>query len=559
MSDKTPLRVVLCWHMHQPNYRDPVTHRYQAPWTYLHAIKDYVDMAAHLEAVPEARAVVNFSPTLLAQLGDYRRQCEALLAGAGADDPLLEALAQPVIAGDREARAMLIRACLRVNRGTVIERFAPFAELATGAQWLLDRPHLLMYMNDQFLVDLLVWYHLGWLGETVRRGDERARRLIAHGRNFSLADRLELLRLIAELIQGVIPRYRALAERGQIELSVTPYSHPIVPLLLDFRSAREAWPDCVLPASDRYPGGCERVDWQLAEARRAFEGYFGRPPAGCWPSEGGVSMAAVRHMGRHGFGWVASGQAVLHNSLGSEHDAPDAYHRPYRLNDGGPVCFFRDDGLSDAIGFVYQSWHADDAVSNLIHHLETIADDGATGDGRVVSIILDGENAWEHYPENGYHFLSALYRRLSAHPRLRLTTFSDCLADDEVRCRPLSTMVAGSWVYGTFSTWIGDSEKNRAWEMLVDAKRVYDDAVEALDEDARQRAQSQLAVCEASDWFWWLGDDNPEAVVSQFERLFRLQLAGLYRLLGHQPPAYLSEAFTHGTGHGAVATMRRAQ
>jgi alpha-amylase/alpha-mannosidase (GH57 family) len=224
-------------------------------------------------------------------------------------------------------------------------------------------------------------------------------------------------------------------------------------------------------------------------------------------------------------------------------------HRAHRLENKGPACFFRDDGLSDLIGFTYSSWHADDAANNLITHLETIAN-GYDGDNnRVVSIILDGENAWEYYPENGYHFLTALYKKLSEHPRLNLTTFSDCL-ENMTNVHALPSMVAGSWVHGTFSTWIGNVDKNRGWDLLCEAKHAFDSVVASgkLPPEHLEIAYRQLAVCEGSDWFWWFGDYNPAESVSNFEHLFRLHLSSLYQLIGKEAPESLTQVISHGSG-----------
>ena len=185
----------------------------------------------------------------------------------------------------------------------------------------------------------------------------------------------------------------------------------------------------------------------------------------------------------------------------------------------------------------------------LVKHLENIADQCASEPDCVVSVILDGENAWEYYPDNGYHFLTALYTRLSRHPRLELTTFSDCLRN-AVPLQQLPELVAGSWVYGTFSTWIGSTDKNRGWDMLGEAKRVYDKVMSSgrLSEQVKQMASRQLAVCEGSDWCWWFGDENPAVSVSDFERLFRLHLANLYQMIGEEPPENLSHVISHGGG-----------
>lgn len=564
MSASSKLKVVLCWHMHQPQYRDLLSGQYSLPWTYLHAIKDYADMAAHLEAVPAARAVVNFAPLLLEQLDDYVRQIDAYLAGGTAlRDPLLTALVQLPPVGAAEARRRLILECLRVNEERVIQRFPAFARLAALAREALDQPAIFEYLGDAFFSDLVTSYHLAWLGETVRRERPRVRALQDQAARYSANDRHELLALIGELLRGIVPRYQRLAKHGQVELSVTPYAHPIMPLLLDFQSTYDAMPDAKLPLRHSYPGGAERVRWHVREGITTFERHFGFKPSGCWPSEGSISDATLKILDEAGFAWAASGETVLTNSLLKSGHAAHAMkaawlYRPYQVDGGHSACFFRDDSLSDLIGFTYAKWHADDAVANLIQHLQNIADNCREHPDRIVSIILDGENAWEYYPENGYYFLSALYQRLAAHPRISLTTYSDYLK--EFSAHPVKTIAAGSWVYGTFSTWIGDAEKNRAWDMLGEAKQVFDQVASQLGAEQRAAATRQLAVCEGSDWFWWFGDYNPESAVSDFERLYRLHLSNLYRLLQLEPPEYLSRPFTQGAGtpvHGG--TMRPGQ
>jgi alpha-amylase/alpha-mannosidase (GH57 family) len=281
---------------------------------------------------------------------------------------------------------------------------------------------------------------------------------------------------------------------------------------------------------------------------QTFKRFFGFKPRGCWPSEGSISEKTLHILGEFGFDWTASGGSVLQNSFNlPENVKSSEIHHPFKLKNTEIACFFRDDGLSDLIGFEYSKWHSDDAVSNLIQHLENIAVH-EPGD-KVVSIIMDGENAWEHFPDNGYHFLNALYQRLASHPRIELTTFSECL-DNKVEIKPLAKLVAGSWVYGSFSTWIGDADKNRGWDMLGDVKEVFDKVIAAgeLTDKQVQQAELQLAVCEGSDWFWWFGDYNPGEAVSNFEKQFRLNLANLYRLLGEEPPAYLAMSFTQGSG-----------
>jgi alpha-amylase/alpha-mannosidase (GH57 family) len=558
------LPVILLWHMHQPQYRDALTGQYTLPWTYLHAIKDYTDMAAHLESNPAARAVVNFTPLLIEQLEEIaRRIAEHLKAGTPLPDPVLALLGPEAVPSAPAERLALLRACLRGHRQHMIERFGPYLELATIAETLgtLER---IAYASDQFIQDLAVWHHLAWLGETVRRSDPLVARLTARGREFTPGQRRDLLTLIGELVAQVVPRYRALAAGGRIELSVTPYGHPITPLLLDFESARDAVPGMPLPKHAAYAGGAARARWHIEEAVRVHTRAFGSPPAGCWPAEGAISAATLELLGATGgFRWAASSSAVLRGSLAlTDPQAaadPLAYNRPYRLAGTGLSCFFRDDSLSDLIGFTYATWHGDDAAHNLVNELSALAQRYDGSSNHALLIALDGENAWEHYPFNGYYFLRALYALLADHPRFELTTLSECLARG-IQPAPLPRVLAGSWVHGTLATWMGDAAKNRAWDLLCDAKEAYDRVMLNMSDPA-QRAQCgrQLALCESSDWFWWFGDYNPAEAVMQFDRLYRRQLVTLYRRLNLAPPGELALPISAGGGmaeHGGV--MRRA-
>ncbi len=584
-SVEDKLKVVICWHMHQPEYRDLRKNEFQLPWTYLHVIKDYIDMVEHLENVKGARAVVNFTPTLLEQIEDYKHQVNDFLQhNTPLRDPMLAHLTCSKLPSSPPLRLQIIQDCLKANRERLIDRFPAYQKLANMSEWFVNNQDTIFYLEDQYLFDLLTWYHLAWMGETVRRNDPRIKRLIYKENDYTLNDRYLLLEVIGDILNTIIDRYRRLAQSGQIELSVTPYAHPIVPLLLDLNSAREAMPDVALPEHPEYPGGRERVHWHIKKGLDIFKNHFGFKPVGCWPSEGAVSNETLEVLSEYGFKWVATGGSVLNNSLSQAGMIDDVYnnigvHRGYTVQprkddnaedvaaDNGAEkeglinCFFRDDGLSDLIGFTYSKWHADDAVNNLIEHMETILHNRENQSGRVVSIILDGENAWEYYPENGYYFLTALYQRLAEHPRFDLTTFAECV-NSHSETTMLPSLVAGSWVYGSFSTWIGDQAKNRGWDMLIEAKQCFDEVVAKgeLDHGQLARAEQQLAVCEGSDWFWWFGDYNPADSVSSFESLFRLNLSILYQYLGVLPPSYLTQVFTYGSGMPAAGgTMRPGQ
>ncbi len=564
------LNVVLCWHMHQPYYREGLKGAYHLPWVYLHGIKDYSDMAAHLERHPAMHAVVNFAPVLLEQLDDYAQQLDLLLKhGKPAQDHMLNLLSGiERIPSDAASRQRIIQDCQRCHAPRMIHPYPAFHRLlrmtAAAEAGSADLKWHVGYLSEQYFLDLLTWYHLAWLGNSLRQLP-LVQRLMAQENGYSSADRHELLHLMQHCMAGLIPRYRKLAERGQIELSMTPYGHPIVPLLNDFANLRDALPDVPVPEAPAYPGGAARARWHLQHGLEVFERYFGRKPAGVWLSEGGVSEDALAQLDEMGVAWTASGEGVWRNSC-AKSDCPEtellskhALFSPARIDAFRARVFFRDDGLSDLIGFKYSDWHADDAVADFVQHLENIASFfGKDADQHVVSVILDGENAWEYYPDNGHHFLDALYATLSAHPTLRVSTFAEQAAN--APAKPMKRLAAGSWVYGSFSTWIGSADKNRGWDYLVAAKQTYDSVIAAgkLNADQQALATRQLAVCEGSDWFWWFGDYNPSASVSDFEQLYRTQLRELYRLLGVAPPALLDVPLSSGGGWVENAgTMRR--
>ncbi|MDI6747893.1 MAG: glycoside hydrolase family 57 protein [Rhodocyclaceae bacterium] len=621
-----PLDLVFLWHMHQPDYRDHSQHgggTFVMPWTYLHALKDYTDMAAHLERHPTIRAVVNFVPVLLDQIDDYIGQ----FASGEFRDPLLRLLATDDLdALSAVERKFLLETCFRCNHATMLAPFPRYRRLHELYESLTrEGEAALAYLSGAYLADLVTWYHLVWTGETERRRAPLLADLMAKGEAYSLADRQALLTYIGKTLAELVPRYRALQARGQIELSATPACHPLAPLLLDFQSARESQPEAPLPLATLYPGGRERVRKHIAAAQESHARRFGAPPAGLWPAEGALSTAFVQLLAAAGCRWAASGENVLQHSLGTP--PPHAAHHPWQLAETpGLTLFFRDDRLSDLIGFEYSKWHGRDAAAHFLAQLKAIATAAPAGQVPLVSVILDGENAWEYYPYNGYYFFDDLYELLEAHPEIRTRTFAAAV-DDAIPPVPkngfpsvtptlmaphardpgslpptggtsawggpaptlmaphardpgslpptggtsawggpaptLPKLIAGSWVYGTFSTWIGEPAKNHAWDLLCAAKRSYDQVIASgrLSAAEAEAAEAQLAICESSDWFWWFGDYNPAQAVVSFDRLFRRNLANLYHCLQLAPPAQLDAPISTGRTDQATVdaggTMRR--
>jgi alpha-amylase/alpha-mannosidase (GH57 family) len=371
---KKNVDLIFLWHMHQPDYRDYASGDFVLPWTYLHAIKDYTDMAYHLEKHPGVHAVVNFVPILLDQLDDYTDQ----FASGQVRDPLLRLLIEKDFGNILpEQRKLALDACFRNNHTKMIAPYPAYKRL-----WELfnlvqaESETAISYLSGQYVADLLTWYHLAWCGESVRREHALVARLMAKAEGFNYSDRKQLFDLIGELIAGILPRYRKLADSGQVEISSTPHYHPIAPLLIDFASAQEALPDAPMPDSPRYPQGKQRVVAHIRSAKQSHRTRFGSDPQGMWPAEGSISSETLKVFAAEGCQWVASGEGVLVHSL-QQLTQPvvgraQYLYRPYRLEEGaaGLSCFFRDDHLSDLIGFEYSRWHGKDAARHFIEQVE---------------------------------------------------------------------------------------------------------------------------------------------------------------------------------------------
>jgi alpha-amylase/alpha-mannosidase (GH57 family) len=523
-------RVAILWHMHQPFYEDLVTREHIMPWVRLHAIKDYYGMVALLREFPDVRVTFNLVPSLLVQL-------EAFAADRARDRYLELGLKPAEQLTDAEV-AFIVANFFHAQRHRMIGLHPRYAEL-------LERRTLGARFTVHELRDLQVWQKLAWIDPFYMDGDARVKALVARGRGYSEDDKAILREVELELLNRVIPEYRDAAARGQIEIATSPFYHPILPLLCDTDIYQRTHPGSAKPRRRfQHP---EDADAQLVRAARYHERLFGRRPVGLWPSEGSVSDAMVPLVARAGFSWMATDEQILARSIGltftRDHyghvEQPDRLYRSYAVRSGGAgvSCVFRDHVLSDRIGFVYAGWEADSAAEDFVNRLvEAGRRFTAAGGGEaLLPIILDGENAWEHFEGNGHPFLRALYGRLSRHPELRTVTMAEACASPE---RTIDSIFPGSWIDSNFSIWIGHRDDQLAWGQLGDAKEAIEAAADA-EPVALEQAREELFIAEGSDWFWWYGDDHSSDHDAEFDDLFRRHLRNVYRLLNKPVPEEL--------------------
>ncbi|WP_242371990.1 glycoside hydrolase family 57 protein [Anaeromyxobacter sp. SG26] len=548
-------RLALLWHMHQPPYRDADTGEYLLPWVRLHATRAYNDMAWILERHPGIRCTVNFTPILLEQLEDY-------VAGR-ARDRFLELTARPANELAPDERAAIVRGFFMVDWARNVRPVPRYWELLQKRGRDLrgrDVRRLAAAFSDAEITDLQVHFNLAWMGFGALADDEGLRALREKGRGFDRADVALLLEAQRRILAGIVPRWTRLADRGQVELSATPYHHPILPLLCDTDVARRALPHVQLPPRFAHP---EDARWHVREALASHARRFGRPPAGMWPAEGAVSPEAVEVLAREGVRWAASDEGVLLHSLPPSAPRLASVYRPWRIAAGEGrelKMLFRDRALSDAIGFTYSGVPAREAADDFVANVASIAQAWAAErlPGRAtVGVFLDGENAWEHYPHSGHEFLDRLYGALAASDAIETVTLSEATAATEGGI--VTRIHSGSWIEASYRIWIGHAEDRQAWTALGRARAALAAAERsgAVDADRLEQARQHLHAAEASDWFWWYGDDFATDLGAEFDGLFRGHVVRACLLLGVTPPREAVEPIKRAAAPGAEVRAAR--
>ncbi|PWU07609.1 MAG: glycoside hydrolase [Terriglobia bacterium] len=522
-------QIYLCflWHMHQPFYKDLVSGVYKLPWTRMHALKDYYGMVRTLEEFPRIRQTFNLVPSMIAQVDEY--------ASGQAIDPFLEMALKPAETLTAEDRAFLLRHSFYSDPQQMIYRYPRYGELYATWQSQKTAGAVNLFGTHE-LRDLQMWSQLAWFDEEFQAHDPEVRSWIERGRNFTLGDQRRMGEKQRELLGEVLPQYKKLVTAGQIEISTTPYYHPILPLLCDSNIAAVAHPNVPLPPRFRYPQDARR---QLVLAREFIARHFGAAPVGLWPSEGSVSDEVFGIAAETGFSWAATDSGVLNRTVGRAVPV-DGLYRPYRWRqkDHKLSVIFRDHFLSDLIGFVYSKMDASAAASDFLRRIRENSS-GILSSGRdaLVPIILDGENAWEYYYRNGRPFLRELYRQISDDAGMSAVTVSEALR--QLAPEPLDRIFPGSWINANFDVWIGAEEDNQAWTQLLRARQTFDTAA-TLSEKARRMALEELLIAEGSDWCWWYGPEHDSANREEFDQLYRSHLANVYRFLNLSPPEELS-------------------
>lgn len=567
-----PLYIAFVWHMHQPLYRDPDSQYYMMPWVRLHGVKDYYDMVAILENYPRIKQTFNLVPSLLEQIDDY--------AKGEAFDRYLTLSQIPPAELSKEEKEEILANFFDLNWEQMVAPYPRYKALADKRSEAFTQ-----YQNfyqaaetftEQDFLDLTTWFNLAWIDPRLCEQKPEIQALKDKGQDFSLKERQAVLDYHQEIIQKIIPTYRKFAESGQIELTTTPYYHPILPLLYDTDSARFSTSGIELPATPFvHP---EDALTQIKRGKDAFVDHFGQEPKGIWPSEQSLSQEIIPLIAKNNFKWAASSEGILWHTLqcvphrNSQHvlDIAEYLYRPYKVSGPGGTALnmvFRDIQLSDQIGFNYWKGDNERNAHHMYHHLKAIQEALSHKEPfpYIVTIALDGENCWEYYREDGRHFLNTLYSLLQNDESLECVTVSDYLErfppQDE-----LSYIHPGSWIQSNFRTWIGDPTKNLAWDFLRKTRELLVQKEGQLSEQDRQKAWESIYIAEGSDWFWWFGEGHSSSHDALFDAAFRRYLAHVYDILGVAVPEYLQQPVEdqiqtqvydfHHLHHSPISTMQ---
>lgn len=516
------------------------------PWVRLHALKDYYGMVKLLDEFPDLHQTFNLVPSLMAQIADY--------VSGKARDPLFDLIAKPAADLDPAEKEFLLANLFQSNLQNMIGRYPRYQELWDRFQGLSGTPAKAapLLKNSDF-TDLQVLSQIAWFDEFWLT-DPAIRDLVKKGRSYTYEDQRFIVSKEREFLAQVLPTYADAQRRGLIEISTSPFYHPILPLVCDSDAGAGSNPGLPLPGRRfRHP---EDAREQITRGLALHEQIFGMRPRGMWPSEGSVSNEVLAIAGKTGIGWVATDEGVLGRSLGIlfqrdgsgklDGNNAEQLYRIYQWEQGGAAMnmVFRDHALSDLIGFVYSGVRARDAAADFIRRIkDSCRPLIARGKDAVVPIILDGENAWEYYPQSGREFLRRLYDAILSDKVFEPLTVEEAVKREQSP-QKLTSIVPGSWINANFDVWIGAHEDNLSWDYLSAAHDFFAANSQRASKDQRELAFEELLIAEGSDWNWWYGPEHHTANDRDFDELYRNHLSNVYHALGAEPPDELAQPIT---------------
>ncbi len=536
-----PLYVTFLWHMHQPYYKNIETNKFILPWVRLHGVKDYYDMVKILEKYTEIKQNFNLVPSLLLQIEEYIN---------GITDIFYDMAVKRPQDLTEDERIFILYNFFMANWETMVKPYQRYSFLLSkrGKNTNPDEiKKIHKKFSDAEIRDLQVWFNLTWIDRDFFEIFPDLNRLLEKGENFTEEDKKIVLELQLEILKLIIPEYKNAWNDGRIELSTSPFYHPILPLIYNTDTAKKCMPGIQLDFNFSHP---EDAELQIKKSVDYFKEKFGKQPVGIWPSEGSVSREVVNIFAKNGFKWFATDEEILKETLLKEGQKikSDTIYKPYIINTeyGQIQGIFRNHFLSDLIGFTYQNWNPEEASDNFISELYKIKD-SFEENNKCINIILDGENAWEYYENDGKDFLHSLYRKLNNSKDFKVVTINEALNIIQDK-QELKNIFPGSWINKDFYIWIGHEQDKKAWKLLKKAREDLTQwqKMNPLETEKLKKAWESIYIAEGSDWNWWYGDDHSSKNDTEFDNLYRLHLINVYKIIGLDVPTVFYEPIQKG-------------
>ena len=538
------LSIAFVWHMHQPIYKSEINGIYLMPWVRLRAVKDYLDMLLILEKYPNTKLNFNLVPMLISSIYDYGYN--------GEHDIFSRLTITPVEELTDDEKEFILNHFFDVNYQNMV---LPNIEYKKLYDKRMQSPNCSINdFSNQEYSDIMAWFNLVWFDPMWKDFPELKKLLAKKNGQFTLKDRENIIEIQREIIRRIIPSYKKYQEEGKIEISTSPYYHPIMPLLLDMKDAVFANPNAEYPRLKSDMSEDAKVNVKLALDR--FEQIFGKRPAGMWPSEQCVSEKTLQLFMDMGVKWTISDEGVLEQTLKKEfvrdfrgylEDPYDLCHAyEYKHDDKKIELLFRDAVIPNLIGFEYPHHDPIKAANDLYDRIKTKQRKLLNSPDKyhILTIAMDGENCWENYRNDGHEFLETLYRLIEEDEELETVLISEYLEREEKPLQ-LDHLTPGSWINRDFLLWIGEPTKNLAWSYmdearcaLVEYEKEHSKSKEYDSEIVRQ-AWEELLICQSSDWYWWYGEPNDSGQDDIFDHLFREHLKNIYRIINQDIPEYL--------------------
>ncbi len=543
MSQSKKLSIAFYWHMHQPAYQLSHNGDYLMPWVRLHAVKDYLDMALWTKKFEKLKLNFNFVPALVDSIIDYGEN--------GAHDIHSRLTITPEDNFTDEDKIFILNNFFDANYQTMIlpnneyHRLYQIVQAAGGND--------ISVLSNQEYADLTALFNLAWTDPSFKTSNSELKKLVKKEKNYTLEDREKIIQIQREIIAKIVPTLKKLAEKNDIEITTSPYYHPILPILLDYKNVKKnPIPDDEL--SSLKTDLDAKLQTKMALDR--MEEVFGKRPKGIWPSEQCVSGKTLEMLSSLGVTWSISDEGILANSINFEfeHDFKGYIKEPYHLlktyqyktKNSDIQMIFRESTIPNLISFEYQNHNPIATANDLYDRIKVLQSKilSSPDNEHLLTIALDGENCWENYLEDGASFLKTLYTLITEDDTLETVLISDYLEKSKEK-KVLNKISSGSWINRNFKLWVDEPVKDLAWTYL---KRVRQDFSEFVKREPLnpniEAARKELFICEGSDWFWWYGEPNDSGRDNIFDFIFRTRLKNIYRYLDLDTPKYLDEPLT---------------